>query len=117
MQGIEHPVPISQISKFELQNTEIAINVLAWGEEVKEIIPLYCTKYRGRKYIINLFLIQELVNEDDGEFLDTSNVKKHYTLVRNLSRLLSKFSKYRGKFQLYEIWQDKTTFRRELIQV
>ena len=87
MTGIELPVKIHDIPRFEKLNPTIMINVLYWEEDRKEIVPMYCTEHDGREHMINLFLLTE--EKPDG----TRN--SHYTLVRNLSRLLSRYSKHR----------------------
>ena len=77
MKGIEYPVSLKDISKFEKQNPEISITVLGFNENDK-VYPLRSSEYiYNRKHNIILLLI-----ERDGV--------KHYCLVKNPSRLLSK---------------------------
>ena len=77
MKGIEYPVNLKDISKFEKQNPEISITVLGFNEKDK-VHPLHVSEYiYNRKHNIILLLI-----ERDGV--------KHYCLVKNPSRLLSK---------------------------
>ena len=77
MKGIEYPVSLKDISKFEKQNPEISITVLGFNEKDK-VYPLHISEYiYNRKHSIILLLI-----ERDGV--------KHYCLVKNSSRLLSK---------------------------
>ena len=77
IKGIEYPVSLKDISKFEKQNPEISITVLGFNEKDK-VYPLYVSEYiYNRKHNIILLLI-----ERDGV--------KHYCLVKNPSRLLSK---------------------------
>ena len=77
MKGIEYPVSLKDISKFEKQNPEISITVLGFNEKDK-VHPLHVSDYVYiRKHNIILLLI-----ERDGV--------KHYCLVKNPSRLLSK---------------------------
>ncbi len=111
MQGIPDPVPINMIPRFEQQNEDIAVNILGWDYENKVVIPLFCTQRRNRRHIVNLFLVQDIDEEEIGvrdgsgdedsddefEFLGRPEVTRHYTLVRNLSRLVSKFSKDHNK--------------------
>ena len=72
--GLEFPMKINEIGKFEKANPDISVNVLC--EEGKEKIFI-CrkSKFNERSKIINLLLIV------DGE-------KKHYTAIKSLSRLL-----------------------------
>ena len=80
MKGIEYPVSLKEdrdISKFEKQNPEISITVLGFNEKDK-VHTLRCSNHvYNRKHNVILLLI-----ERDGV--------KHYCLVKNSSRLLSK---------------------------
>ena len=77
MEGIEYPVSLKDIDRFEKQNPEISITVLGFNENDK-VYPLRSSEYiYNRKHNIILLLI-----ERDGV--------KHYCLVKNPSRLLSK---------------------------
>ena len=80
MNGIEYPVTIKQIEKFERQNEDISIGVMYFDSDKHLIVPAYCTKYRERKHHVNLFLLRKV--DEKG------TVTEHYTLVRNLDRLL-----------------------------
>ena len=82
MKGIEYPVSLNDIDKFEKQNPTISITV--FGYEGKSVYPLRISNNTDREHII-LMLI-----EKDGI--------KHYCLVKNQSRLLSsQLSKHHGK--------------------
>ena len=74
MEGIEYPVSLKDINKFEKQNPNIAITVL--GYEGKSVYPLRNSDSTDRDYDIILMLIEE-------------GGVKHYCLVKNLSRLLA----------------------------
>ena len=77
MKGIEYPVSLKDIDRFEKQNPEISITVLGFNEKDK-VHALRVSDYVYiRKHNIILLLI-----ERDGV--------KHYCLVKNPSRLLSK---------------------------
>ena len=79
--GIEFPVKVSDIPKFEKQNPALSINL--FGYEEKELFPLYITKEKKENHV-NLMLI-------------SSNETKHYCLIRNLNRLWFSLTKYKGK--------------------
>ena len=82
MDGIEYPVRLEDIDKFEKQNPSISITV--FGYEEKSIYPLRNSNNTNREHNIILILIKEGVN--------------HYCLVKNPSRLLSsQVSKHDGK--------------------
>ena len=77
MKGIEYPVSLKDIDRFEKQNPEISITVLGFNEKDK-VYPLHSSDYVYiRKHNIILLLIER----------DKVN---HYCLVKNSSRLLSK---------------------------
>ena len=77
MEGIEYPVSFKDINKFEKQNPNISITVLGYNGKDK-VHPLSVSEYvYNREHNIILLLI-----ERDGV--------KHYCLVKNPSRLLSK---------------------------
>ena len=83
MDGIEYPVSLIDIYKFEKQNPTISIMVL--GYERKIVYPLRNSGNMDREHNIILILIEE-----EGV--------KHYCLVKNISRLLSsQVSKHHGK--------------------
>ena len=74
MEGIEYPVSLTDLNKFEKQNPTISITVL--GYERKSVYPLRSSDCVDRENKIILLLIEE-----DGV--------KHYCLVESLSRLLA----------------------------
>ena len=83
MDGIEYPVSLKDIDKFENQNPSISITV--FGHEEKSVYPLKNSNNTNREHNIILILIKE-----EGV--------NHYCLVKNLSRLLSsQVSKHDGK--------------------
>lgn len=90
-QGIEIPVKLNDINKFERQNPIISVNVfmleLNYNDEkesYKIIGPVYHTKQRKENHV-NLLIIN---NEEGGS---------HYTWIKNLSRLIStQVSKHSG---------------------
>ena len=83
MDGIEYPVSLKDIDKFEKQNPTISITVFGYKE--KEVHPPRNSNNIDREHNIRLMLI-----EKDGVL--------HYCLVKNKSRLLSsQVSKHNGK--------------------
>ena len=75
MEGIQYPVSLRGIDRFEHLNPEISITVLGYNEDEK-VYPLKVSKYTGCNHNIVLLLIK------DGE-------NSHYCLVKNISALLS----------------------------
>ena len=83
MDGIEYPVSLNDIDKFENQNPTISI--LVYGYDGKSVYPLRSSDNTDREHIIRLMLI-----EKDGVL--------HYCLVKNVSYLLSsQVSKHKEK--------------------
>ena len=83
MDGIEYPVSLKDIDKFENQNPTISITVFGYKE--KGVHPLRNSDNMDREHKIRLMLI-----EKDGVL--------HYYLVKNPSRLFSsQVSKHNGK--------------------
>ena len=74
MEGIEYPVSLKDLNKFEKQNPTICITVL--GYEGKSVYPLRNSDCTDRDPNIIFILI-----EKDGV--------KHYCLVKSISRLLA----------------------------
>ena len=93
MSGIRTPVEITQLKKFEKQNREYSVNVYALDSSKEKsrdnkviMFPLYITKELNRKYHANLLLV-------------TSGDKRHYVVIKNLSRLLA--GRTAGKHTMY----------------
>ena len=78
--GLEFPVSIKKIDKFEKNNPVIAVNVLFSNKKSQDI---YTARRSGRNIKcekqVNLLMIV------DGE-------KRHYIAIKNISRLLSKLN-------------------------
>ena len=79
--GIDFPVKLKDIDKFECQNY-YRINVL--GYENKEIYPLRISNKSSDELTINLLLINDK-NEEIKE-----KINNHYVWIKDLSKLLSK---------------------------
>ena len=74
MEGIEYPISLKDIDKFERQNPSISITV--FGYENKSVYLLRNSNNTNREHNVILILIEE-----EGV--------NHYCLVNNVSRLLS----------------------------
>ena len=74
MEGIEYPVSLNDINKFENQNPSISITVL--GYEGKSVYLLRISDNTDREHDIILMLIEK-------------GGVKHYCLVKSIERLLS----------------------------
>lgn len=96
--GIKFPVGLDQITKFELQNPSISINVYMFDQKNKKIRPLRLTKNVKEKHV-HLLLLTEQLDEDEDEFDENdvneglnifkySEQKMHYCWIKNLSALL-----------------------------
>ncbi|XP_071085832.1 uncharacterized protein [Haliotis cracherodii] len=78
--GINFPVKLGDIPKFESQN-EISINV--FGYEKGQVFPLHISKEQHER-CVNLLLISK-------------GKKTHYCWIKNMSRLLAGRTKHDGK--------------------
>ena len=79
MEGIEYPVRVKDIKRFEKQNPDISLSVLGYSKDEK-IYPLRRSKHamkNKRKHNIILLLIKD------------ENNNSHYCLVKDESALLS----------------------------
>ena len=85
MEGIDYPVSLKDIKRFEKQNPDISISVLGYSKD-ERVYPLRISKKeKERKYNIVLLLIK---NGDNS----------HYCYVKNLSALLaSQVNKHKSK--------------------
>ena len=81
--GLEFPISTKKIDKFEKNNPDVAVNVLFNNKKNKKK-NIYSVRRSGRngkyKKQVNLLMIE------DGE-------KRHYTTIKNISRLLSKLTR------------------------
>ena len=78
--GLEFPVSIKKIDKFEKNNRGIAVNLLFSKKKSQNIYTVRRSEHNVRcKKQVNLLMIE------DGE-------KRHYTAIKNISRLLSKLN-------------------------
>ena len=79
-QGLEFPPLIKKIDKFKKNDPGIAINVLFSKKKSQNIYTVRRSKHNVKcKKQVNLLMIE------DGE-------KRHYTAIKNISRLLSKLN-------------------------
>ena len=99
--GIKFPVTLNQIEKFEQQNPDFSVNVFKHDKKVDtdvNLIPLYTTPERNRKYHANLLQI------GIGQ-------KPHYVVITNMSRLL--FDKTSARHKMYICKYCLATFAKE----
>jgi hypothetical protein len=86
LSGLKFPVPVNQISRFEKNNPRITVNVYAAGEDGKEIIPKYITKFPKREKHVDLLLLTSETNNNS-----------HYVWIKNMSALICHRSCHKGK--------------------
>ena len=88
MSGIQYPIDIKDIGKFEHQNN-ISVNV--YGYKDKKIFPLCITTMTIASHHVNLLYI-------------TAGKTSHYVLVKDLSRLVSiQYNNHNGKHYFCQI--------------
>ena len=103
-EGLEFPMDYRKISKFEKNNPEIAVNVMFVKErkEIGETEPLECIRFlfgekrvekdaiiNGKVYIARRSDFNSKRKTQVNLLMITDGEKRHYTAVKNLSRLLS----------------------------
>ena len=86
-EGLKFPITLSQINRFEKLNS-VSVNV--FGYEKTEVYPLRVSKHSQTDYSHHVILL--LISE--GE-------KKHYCLIKSMSRLLSSQTSTHGHKKLY----------------
>ncbi|XP_077275837.1 uncharacterized protein LOC143904786 [Temnothorax americanus] len=87
LQGIEFPMTLKQIKKFERLN-DISINVYTIeGEKTPNVLPIRLTDLKREKHV-NLLYVQDPRDDNVG----------HFAWIKNLSRLVSsQLSRYDGR--------------------
>jgi len=99
MDGIQSPVPISSIGKFESQNTDISVNVLYHDGD--QIIPIRTSPFTDqRKHHVTLLL---MITDNHERF--------HYLSVQSMSRLVA--SQVKNKYKCYVCHYCLYPFRKE----
>ena len=79
LSGLDFPMPVKDIPKFEKQNPDISVNVVCIGDD-SGYVPLYVSKQRNRRHHVNLFLTEG--SDEHG------NHRHHYVWITNMSRLV-----------------------------
>jgi hypothetical protein len=82
MKGIQYPVTLPQIHRFEKQNDNISVNVFAFENEC--IVPMRITTNTNRLHHINLLWLK-------------TEATSHYCLITNINRFLSRTKRHKGK--------------------
>ena len=86
--GINFPVGLKDINNFEKMNLDISINVLELDDN-DNVYPSRISKFvYERKHNINLLFISQK-NQKNASLGTVDEIKYHYCLINNLSRLLS----------------------------
>ena len=100
--GLEFPLKVQQVPRFEALNPTISINVLHVDKR-QMIVPLHVTDHRDRKHQINLLLLTQSYKLDaHGKEVPCDEkhgtiFRSHYTLVKNLSRLFRSRTNYANR--------------------
>jgi hypothetical protein len=71
--GLNYPVPINRIARFEKNNPTISINVYALGKDEEEVIPKFVTKCGAREKHVDLLLLSSKTGDNF-----------HYTWIKNI---------------------------------
>jgi hypothetical protein len=75
--GIEFPVKVTDVGRFERQNPSLSVCVFGWN---KCLYPLYVTKQEGRE--VDLLLIAD----------ESNPLKTHYVWIKDLAHMVTKNS-------------------------
>jgi len=84
VRGLSFPLQTKHISKFEAQNPTISVNVLSL--DGCDFCVEYLSRERQRPHHVNLLLLDDGVTD-----------KRHYILVKDMSRLIAGRTKHNGK--------------------
>ncbi len=97
LEELEFPLSLQHVKKFEKNNHTISISVFAFDGKTC-IYPCYVTANKGRQHHVNLLLL-------------THGEKKHYTWIKNMSRLLrdtnGKHTKYWCNYCLHGFYKQE----------
>jgi len=85
--GLVYPVSTEEIPRFEDNNPEISVNVLAIDEDARSFCVEYVSPHRSRTHYVNLLLLEVSSNPS----------KRHYTYIKNMSALVAHRTKHDGK--------------------
>lgn len=85
--GIDFPVKLRDISRFEKQNPDISIHVYMPNETKKTVHPVRLAKEIKRKHL-HLLMLTEVSKESDGD--GNFATKSHYCWIKNLSGVIGK---------------------------
>jgi len=96
--GIQSPVPISSIGKFESQNPDISVNV--FYHDGDQIVPIHTLTFTDRrKHHVTLLMITD------------NHERFHYLSVQSMSRLVA--SQVKSKYKCYVCHYCLYPFRKE----
>ena len=84
MKGICYPVSLRDINRFEHLNPNISISVVGYNK-IDLVHPIKISQCTGCDHDIVLLLLKEAVKGENGKIEE----KTHYTLVKNMSALIS----------------------------
>lgn len=92
---IKFPVQLKDISKFELYNSSISVNVYMYDKKALVVRPLRLSKSVKSNHI-HLLLLTDACADDKGEedniayHIDGAGRKMHYCWIKNLSALVGR---------------------------
>ena len=78
--GLEFPLTVNNVKKFESLNHTISVNVFVY-EDKSGVYPVYITSVKNRRNHVNLLLLSE-------------NENRHYTWIKDMSKLLRRPDDY-----------------------
>jgi len=78
LQGLQFPLAVRDVERFERQNSDISVNVLYYDEDSKSFTIEYLSHHHEREKHVNLLLLE-----------DSATSKHHYITITNMSRLVA----------------------------
>lgn len=85
--GIEFPIQLSDIKKFEELNPTFSINVYMFDDDKKRVYPVRLTK-AIRNHHIHLLLMNHTLAINGTDFSSDKTIKMHYCWIKDMSRLI-----------------------------
>jgi len=86
LHGLQFPLKVENVKKFENQNPSISVNVLYYDQDdvTSEFVVAHMSAHRDRPKHVNLLLLD-----------DSDSGKQHYVLISSMSRLVASRTKHK----------------------
>lgn len=95
--GIQFPVKLSDITKFEKLNSNISIHVYMYDRDCCKVYPVRLSKDHKENHIHLLLLTEDCGTTEDGN----SITKTHYCWIKKFGRLMGRQSSSNTRQKIY----------------